>query len=316
MPHPQNPRPYNIHPAWPEERLAALLRRGLGCADRAVALQALRHLDGQLFAEYCALLAPPGASGREFLSGVSFEAALQVYRFDAALRVLLFDAIQTIEMSLRAQWANAPAAAHGPLFYMNATLFRRDFRSRSGGGWGNWSYREALAELLRNHQRRQEFLDWPSIQEMPPPPAREMARVMSLGQLARWCRYLRGRKEREGIAHVYGMRETVLHGFLPGLVAVRNICAHHDRLYGGGAGFLYTRTSEEPAALRDSFAGAGDGSLYPVVAFMAFLLLQIDRAAHRKFACGLLGLFAEYETANPRRLGFPDDWRRKPVWKP
>ena len=104
MSHPQNPHPYNIHPAWPEERLAALLRRGLGCANRAQALQVLRHLDGQLFQEYCALLAKPGAAGFRPLSGVSFEAALQIYRFDAALRVLLFDAIQTIEMSLRAQW--------------------------------------------------------------------------------------------------------------------------------------------------------------------------------------------------------------------
>ena len=74
----------------------------------------LRHLDGQLFAEYCALLARPGSSGYKYLSGVSFAAALEVYRFDAALRVLLFDAIQTIEMSLRAQWANAPAADPRP----------------------------------------------------------------------------------------------------------------------------------------------------------------------------------------------------------
>ena len=314
MSHPHNPHPYNIHPAWPEERLAALLRRGLGCANRAAALRALRHLDGQLFAEYCALLAPPGATGFRPLSGVSFEAALDVYRFDAALRVLLFDAIQTIEMSLRAQWANAPAAAHGPRFYANPALFRRDFRGRSGGGWGNWNYGEALAKLLSNYQRRQEALGWVPAEQLSFPLAWEVAGAMSFGQLSHWFRYLMRREDREGIARAYGMREAVLHGFLPGLVAARNSCAHHDRLYGGRLRFRPTRSSGEPGALRESCKGGGDGTLYPVAVFIAFLLLQIDGAQHRRFVEGLRRLFGRHRGVQPRRLGFPGDWRRRPVW--
>ena len=311
MSHPQNPRPYNNHPAWPEERLAALLRRGLGCTSRAQALQALRHLDGQLFAEYCALLAKPGTTGFRPLSGVSFEAALQVYRFDAALRVLLFDAIQTIEMSLRAQWANAPAVVHGPHFYANPTLFRGNFRER---GEQRWSHGEALAKLRQDYQRRQENLSWLPPERPSVPPASGMAGVMSFGQLSRWLRYLKRREEREGIALPYGMDEAVLCGFLPGLVAVRNICAHHGRLSGRIFWFLPAR-SKEPAALRESRAGGGDGTLYPVATFAAFLLLRIDGAAHRGFVEGLLRLFGKHGGIQPNRLGFPGDWRQRPVWR-
>ena len=303
MSHPNNP-----HPAWPEERLAALLRRGLGCANRAAALQALRHLDGQLFEEYCALLARPGASGREFLSGVSFAAALEVYRFDAALRVLLFDAIQTIEMSLRAQWAHGPAEIHGPRFYTNPAHFRG--RTRQG-----WNHSEALATLHHSYQRRQEVLGWASMRQLLPPASWEVVGTMSLGQLSRWFRYLRRREDREVVARAYAVDEAVLRGFLPSMVAVRNICAHHNLLYGGDFRFLYTRTSEEPEMLRESCAGGGDGTLYPVATFMAFMLLQIDGAAHGKFVRGLQELFAECETADPRRLGFPRHWWRRPVWR-
>ena len=306
MSHPNNP-----HPAWPEERLAALLRRGLACANRAQALQALRHLDGQLFAEYCALLAPPGATGFRPLSGVSFAAALEVYRFDAALRVLLFDAIQTIEMSLRSQWAHGPAEIHGPQFYTTPALFRRDFRERSGK---RWSHSEALATLHHSYQRRQETFGWASAEKLPAPAAWEVAGVMSFGQLSQWFRYLKRREEREGVACVYGMDEAVLCDVLPGLVAVRNICAHHDRLHGGSFRF-HPVLPEGPLALRESCAGGGDGTLYPVMAFMAFLLLQIDETAHRKLVKGLRQLFGRYTSADPLRLGFPGDWRQRPVWR-
>ena len=311
MSHPHNPH-NNIHPPWPEERLDQLRLHGLGCANRAEALQALRHLDGQLFAEYCDLLARPGASGYKYLAGVSFESALQLYRFDAALRVLLFDAIQTIEMSLRAQWANAPAAAHGPLFYADSALFRGDFRGRDGQGW---SHSEALAKLRHSYRRRQELLSGLPLEKLFSPPAQEVVGSMSLGHLLHWFMYLRGREEREGIACAYGMDEAVLQGFLPSMVAARNICAHHDRLYGRSFRFHPPRSSKEPAALWESRAGGNDGTLCPVATFMAFLLMQIDGAAHRRFVCGLQELFAECETADPHLLGFPGDWRQRPVWR-
>ena len=138
---------------------------------------------------------------------------------------------------------------------------------------------------------------------------------MSFWQLSRWFRHLRGREEREGVASAYGMDEAVLCDSLPSLVAVRNICAHHDLLHGGSFRFRLTHSPKEPSALRESHAGGGDGTLYPVTAFMAFLLLQIDGTAHRKFAAGLRKLFGRYKSAKPQRLGFPGDWRQRPVWR-
>ena len=201
---------------------------------------------------------------------------------------------------------------HGPRFYAEPALFRGDFRER---GEKRWSHSEALEKLCQDYRRRREVLGRPSTEQLPLPTAWEVAGVMSLGQLSRWFRHLGRREERGGIAHAYHVDEAVLRGFLPSMVAVRNICAHHNLLYGGDFRFLYTRTSEEPEMLRESCAGGGDGTLYPVATFMAFLLLQIDGAAHRKFVQGLQRLFGEHSVVHPRRLGFPRHWWRRPVWR-
>lgn len=138
---------------------------------------------------------------------------------------------------------------------------------------------------------------------------------MSFGQLSRWFRHLGRREDREKIARVYGVDETVLRNFLPRLVAARNLCAHHDRLYGRGFRFRI-KPPRDPSELRESCLGGAPGGLYLVLAFMAFLLQQVDKAEHRRFAQGLRQLFAQHQGADPHHLGFPHDWEGRPVWKP
>ena len=305
------------HPLGPQERLAALQRRGLGCANRARALLALRHLDGQLFAEYCAALAKPDAPGHIFLSGTSFEHALQIHRFDGDLRVLLFAAIRTVELSLRAQWAYHPAVEHGPWFYANPALFKEDFAGHSGKVW---LHKEALtllhkAYLREAHETATEapLSDFPADAE-PFPPIWEVVGTMSFGQLARWYIYLQERPLREQIASTYGVTEAVLRSSLPSLVAVRNICAHHGRLYGRELR-LSLKLAQRPVDLRESFAGGG-GKPYNIMVFIAFMLRRIEAEEHREFVEGLRQLFDKCKRADPGHLGFPRQWWRKPVWRP
>ena len=312
------------HPLGPEERLATLQWRGLGCADRARALRALRHLDGQLFAEYCAALAKPDAAGHRFLLGTSFEGTLQIYRFDGDLRALLFVAIRAIELSLRTQWASHPASAHGPWFYTDPAHFRGHLAGRREKVW---QFQQALTLLreayLRDaHRNREESLTGTPAHRLHPPsdsepPAWEVAGSMSLGQLSRWYIHLRSRVVRERIARTYGLSEAVLCSFLPYIVAVRNACAHHDRLYGKNFRLRpLLELPQKPDRLREGHGPADDRRIYNILVFIAFLLRQIDAGEHRKFVKGLRRLFDSYKRADPQQLGFPRGWWRRPVWRP
>ena len=108
------------------------------------------------------------------------------------------------------------------------------------------------------------------------PPAWEVAGIMSLGQLARWCIHLRSPALREQIAGAYGLSEAVLCSFLPYIVSVRNACAHHDRLYGRAFHRLLPKLPQKPDQLRQSRGPGSDGRIYNILVFMAFMLRQID----------------------------------------
>ena len=302
---------YEHRPLGAEERLALLRRRGLGCASRAEAVHTLRHLDGHLFAEYCALLARPEASGRLFLDGVSFEDALGLYRFDSALRTLLLDAIQSIEVSLRSQWAYHPSAAHGPLFYTQPQHFKADFAGDSPRGW---NHGQACARLLGICRASKDPLVQRAVEAHEQIPAWVVAEVMSLGQLVSWYSNLGERAMREGISRIYDLSEELLCSFLPCLIAIRNICAHHGQLCGRTIP-VYPEIPRNPAKLRESYGERNDGRVYNLLVFIAYLLSQIEDRAHHRFVAGLLRLFDEHKSADPRLLSFPPQWQRKPVWR-
>ena len=302
---------YEHRPLGAEEQLTLLEQHGLGCASRAEAVRTLRHLDGHLFGEYCALLVRPGTSGFRFLAGVSFEDALGLYRFDSALRTLLLDAIQSIEVSLRSQWAHVPSVVHGPLFYMQPQHFKADFAGDSPRGW---NHGQACARLLGICRASKDPLVQRAVEAHEQLPSWVVAEVMSLGQLVSWYSNLEDLDMREGISRIYGLSEELLCSFLPCLIAIRNICAHHGQLCGRTIR-VYPRVPQESAELRESYGEQNDGRVYNLMVFIAYLLSQIEHRAHRRFVGGLLRLLAEHESADPRLLGFPRQWQRKPVWR-
>ena len=292
--------------------LALLEQRGLQCDDRAEAVRVLQHLDPQLFAEYCALLEEGDPSAPRFRAGASFAGVLELYRFDSALRVLLFDAIQIVELSLRRQWVYHPSMAHGSLFYKEPRHFRAPSKGASGR---EWHHGAALDRLYQAYWWQHGAHEGGALAGLPHPPARAVADVMSLGQLSRWCTNLKERGLRERIAYSYGLNEALLRSFLPSLVGLRNICAHHGRLYGKKPRALPKIPKKLPE-LRESFAGEGHGGAYSILVFLAFSLKRIDGEEHGRFVEGLRLLFARYGGAEPRRLGFPSRWWSLPVWRP
>ena len=55
--------------------------------------------------------------------------------------------------------------------------------------------------------------------------------AMSFGQLSKWYSTLADRTIRQSISQIYGMDERTLTSTLRHLTKIRNICAHHERLW-------------------------------------------------------------------------------------
>ena len=158
-----------------------------------------------------------------FREGSAFEDVVTLYRFDQQLRRIVLDGIEPVEVALRAQWAHHMATDHGPHGYLDKSLYRDES-----------SYWTAVSDLTKQFGRsKDEFAEHYRRTYTSPllPPVWMANEVMSFGQLLGWIRNLKRREDRQAIARPFRLDERVFTSFCWQLKDVRNICAHHGRLW-------------------------------------------------------------------------------------
>jgi len=108
-----------------QKQIELLTNRGMVIADSASALNDLSHIGYYRLRGYWIPFETTDATGNDhrFLAGTTFEQVLILYTFDRALRLLVNDAIERIEISVRNQWVDVLADAHGPHAYLDSSLF-------------------------------------------------------------------------------------------------------------------------------------------------------------------------------------------------
>lgn len=288
------------------DQMALLERRGLLIPDRARAAHYLRHISYyRLRAYWLPFEQPAQVDGDHlFRAGASFDDVLSLYVFDRHLRLLVMDAIERIEVSLRGAWAHHLAMTYGPHGYIDARIYGRpDYYTRALDG--------LIEEIDRS---RDTFIvhyktkyDNPAL-----PPVWMAAEVMSLGQLSKWLGNLKGRADRQAIAKPYGLDEKVLVSLAHHLAHVRNICAHHGRLW--NKQFTVTMAvPNSPGALKLAMNPGADRKLYNTLVVIGYLIGII--APGTEWRKHLVELLATCPLADPVAMGFPADWAARPAWR-
>ena len=240
-----------------------------------------------------------GGDPPDFRAGTTFDSVVERYDFDRELRALLLDAFSHIEVSIRTGWAHRLAEVEGSAsaVHLNRRLFSDQYYAN-------------LAELHRSydrHGRRAHNYDFADC------PIWAMVEVMSFGQLSRWYGDTR-RPVRRLVARGYGIDERILQGVLRHLVPIRNICAHHERLWDRE---FITRmpVPRRLGGFRDPrrfFNQVDNGRLYNALAMICHLTRAVEGDA--EWTARLKALLNRYPRIPPDRMGFPLDWQRLDVW--
>lgn len=270
--------------------------------DRARARHYLAHLNYYRLGAYW-LPFEADHDTHTFKPGTNFESVLGLYVFDRELRLLVMDAIERFEVSIRTQWAYHLAHAHGPHAYLDSEVFL-----------DRGKYARCLSSLQDELDRSDEvFIAHyrKTYSDPPHPPLWVVVEVMSLGQLSKWYANLKYRRDRNKVAEMYGMGETIVVSFLHHLTIVRNICAHHSRLWNRQFGFQ-AKMPRHPAHLSASLNPTQPKRLYNTLVILEYLMNQIS--PDHRWKARLIKLFEGHPGAMPALMGFPDDWRRRPVW--
>jgi abortive infection bacteriophage resistance protein len=292
-------------PALPiEAQIAQLEERGMAFADRAAAARYLREINYYRLRGYW-LRREVDRAKHQFHPETTFDDVLADYVFDRELRLLVMDAIERVEVSVRTRWAHELGLRHGSHAHLDSTLFKA--RSQ------HWNHPDAVAGLIRAvEQSREIFIQHlRSTYDELLPPIWAVVEVMSLGQISRWLDNLRHAADRNAIAEGYDLDESLLASALHHLTVVRNICAHHGRLWDRSIAIKSQLPRKNPSALVASLSHDDAGHTYNTLTILGWLL---DRISPGQTWIGRLARRVDCHPPAREILGFPADYRSRPVW--
>ncbi|MBA2780074.1 Abi family protein [Billgrantia kenyensis] len=284
-----------------EQQIDLLKSRGMQVEDDAQAHHYLSHLNYYRLTAYW-LPFEVDHDTHQFRPGTRFNDVLNLYVFDRELRLLLLDAIERIEVSVRAQWAYQMGHRYGPHSYLDAALATR----------GDWHARH-LASLEKEVARSDEIFiqHYQSTYRQPKtPPIWAVSEVMSMGLLSRWITQLRP-SDRASIAKTYRLDQSVLKAFIRHLTYVRNLCAHHSRVWNRRFTVTMKLPTGKPAVLVPLFHPDEPRKIYNTLVMLAYCLDLISPGHHWKQRLGtLLG----QHIMDVTHMGFPPEWEQQAFW--
>lgn len=201
-----------------EQQLDRLKNAGLTIGDEKVAAAFLQHLNYYRFRGYCVAF----MSGNQFRECGTFEDIRHAYQFDWRLRDLLTEALELIEVDFRSAIAAHFGKTYDAFGHTDATNFYPRFKHAD---WHSQSKTETerSKEMFVEHFRAT-YSDFPDL------PIWMLTEVLSFGMLSRMLKGM-NRCDQNAIADRYGRRSTFLASWFHHASYIRNMCAHHSRVW-------------------------------------------------------------------------------------
>ena len=293
-------RPFHKPATTYAEQAALLQERGMLVEDPAEAEFYLQHLNYYRLGAYWLPFEADHIS-HQFRPGTRFSDVLNLYVFDRELRLLVVDAIERVEVSVRAQWAYQLAHRHGPYAHLEPTLAYQHHRWRQN--------LDALTdEVDRSDETFIRHLKNTYSEDLPPVWA--VCEVMSLGKLSHWYSNLRPMPTRRAISGVYQVDEKTLQSWLHHLTHVRNVCAHHSRLWNREFTITPKLPRHKPAGLAAQ-CHPGSRKQYNSLVILLHCMDLIAPGHH--WRTRLKALVADHRIP-VSAMDFPIEWEHMNIW--
>lgn len=290
-------------------QLAKLQSRGLLIPDRATAEHYLRHIGYYRLSAYALNFQDTSQPAKPFHPGTTFDQILDLYRFDRELRLVVLDAIERIEVALRSVLNNEMCLHHGPHWFMEARYFspRFDHARFIAGIESELGIQTPDGLPVQPHQ--EVFINHYYAKYGDPhlPPSWMVMEIFSLGTLSRLFASLNLGAERIAIAAPFGTDEFVLRNWFHVLSYVRNLCAHHARLWNR----QFVIKFRQVARRHQAFLKTTD-RFYAVAVVLYDLLQRVAPGTH--WHLHLRDLLTRHPVAALPSMTFPADWQCQPFW--
>jgi len=300
-------RTYDKPPLTFDQQLNKLKQRGMAVADNADALHWLATVSYYRLSGYWYPMRQISPVGGELLDNfrpnTTFSHVIELYEFDRELRSLALDAIERIEISIRTQMTYHFGHAHGAFGHTDNNNFHPRF-----------DHQKWLCSIESEADRsRDQFIQHYRVtyRGFPRLPIWMATEVMSLGSLSFWYKGMVAADKRN-VSGFYQLHPKRLQNWLHVITYVRNVCAHHSRLWNRDLAISPGQIRE--TNWRPPITPRNDRMFY-VLLMLRHLLKVINRIDdwHTKVN-ELVTPIATVEGYR-KAMGMPVEWKTHPLWR-
>lgn len=292
---------YTDPPLSVEEQIKLLKTRNLGFDNETQVTHILQNMSMFRMKGYLHPLQSDKVK-HIYKEGATFEQALELYRFDSSLRNLIFKRIEQIEISVRTKFSEIMTTATDHFWYAAP----QNFKSAN-------KHSDLLNSINRELHRSDDdqIISFFQSYANNIPPSWMAMEISSFGTLSLLYKYVNAGACKRDIANYYGLKDTVFESWIHSLVYVRNICAHHSRLWNRSLRIQpkIPRNVSYPFVIQ----GIKTNKIYYVMCIIKYLLNVIE--PDNNFTSQINWLLVEYPNINKHAMDIPDNWEMEPLWK-
>ena len=257
---------------------------------------------------------------------------IRLYNFDNDLRIFVFRAINIIEVMLRTAITDIMSMSHGVSWYKNPELFNQKTDKTTAiekivneSGTSEQKVEINISryvlimksvnkslEVLENTEFLRAFKN--KYSDDSPLPSWMIMECISFGTLSKLFSIILKSEEKQLIAKRFGaLNPDFLGSWVHSLVVLRNLCAHHSRLWNKNIG----KDVKMPTRPKKKFINSNDPrnlrKIYGISSCIMKIFDSTDKDKKIWFKTELIELTNKYDI-DMNSMGFPTDWVSDEIW--
>ena len=305
------------------DQITLLESRGMTVDDHSEANSALHSIGYYNLSGYwypMRKMAPAGHPRErldDFEDGLHFSDVLDLYHFDSVLRLLMLEKIEQFEQAAKVVTAHSLARI-SPIAHTQRKFFSSKFTTASPGytdsRYETWQtkHNKNITERTKQWKFAIHFFN----NYDPPLPIWIAIETWDFGEMTRFVQGL-DRLYLDPICLHFGVQQSaIFSSWLMAIGSVRNICAHHERLWNRDLLYQPKRSADQFFA-RASQNGDTWHRMYGVALVLAYLDQTINsRSTWGSRLADHLRTLPDLPGVSMSAMGIANNWDRHQAWQP
>ncbi len=309
-----------------DQQLDLIASRGMDIGDRAYAADCLKNIGYYRLSGYWYPLRESSVVeddegkktrvvGDSYRDGSTFKQVIDIYTYDKHLRLLMLDVLERIEIALRTD-ITLQMGQYSPWAYRDGDVLDQRFVTDVTPGFTESRFATFVNRFDDMVARsKSDFVDHFKKKYEDPLPIWAAVELWDFGMLSVFLSGMKYRDKR-AIAERYGVKPEILPSWVRTLADVRNICAHHGRLWNRTLVSMPKTAGIEVDDLKHLDEGFAREKIYSAVAIARHMQRILNPSS--TWADSIISLNESFPAAPGiafKQMGYPENWLELGLWK-